>query len=670
MNLGNVFRLLGSTGLFFALSAAVAIADPPVWLLNTVKIATPKLSLDAPAVVLLDETLVTIQDDGSETIRHRYAVRILNQSGREFANGAVPFLEKENKVKSATAWLVRAGKEVRPVDKREWVDVSAADDGAVFSEERKLVVSYTDFALSADVFGYETIVDGKLVFPQLSIGWGSMLPVMEDRLTLQLPPGWTLQSMVNGPLAAMVQTATGPKSWTWQLLDRPYRPDEPAMSSSGRIDATLMVTLSPPAEAPRGMLPVFRSWADVTSWLMVLQDAQCDTSPALSDTAHQLTIGNTDAVAKMRALSRYVQSLRYVSFDKGIAKGFGYRPRKASEVYTKGWGDCKAKANLLRAMLRTIGIDSYMVQAHTRLGREIIEAWPSPYQFNHAILAIKVDDAVDFPAVVSTPKFGRLLFFDATNPDVLLGDLPSNLQSSKVHVVAPGSDALTILPLLPAETHHVWNRQVRLDLVANGGVTGECNYGGTGSAGAYYRAKSRLNSAKDFRTYVTERINTTVGGASIEELSTSDDPLTGDCRIKYRFSAPRFAQMMPGGLAVVRLDVLSRDSVPAFPAKERKLPIELELLLQRDEVTLKLPPGFVVDELPDRSEVKSPYGHYESSYVTADDTVVVHRTLKLEDCLVPVSEYAALRKFFGDVAKADRSSVVLRRVEATVVPTK
>jgi hypothetical protein len=217
--------------------------------------------------------------------------------------------------------------------------------------------------------------------------------------------------------------------------------------------------------------------------------------------------------------------------------------------------------------------------------------------------------------------------------------------------------------VLPAETHHVCNRQVRLELNASGGVKGECNYGGPGSLGAYYRTLIRSHSAKDFRTHITERINGTVSGASIEDLKTSDDPITGECRIKYRLSAPRFAQMMPGGLAVVRLDVLSRDNFTVFPAKERKLPIKLDLLLLHDEVTLKLPAGFVVDELPDRAEFTSSYGHYESAYTFADGVVVAHRTLKLEDRVVPVSEYATLRKFLGDVAKADHSSVVLRKGE-------
>ena len=292
MKLGPIFRFIISSGLLFSLGATTTFAAPPAWLLNVAKTDSVLLPHDAPAVVLLDETLVMIQNDGRETTRHRCAIRILNQSGRQFAEGEVGYLEKEDDVSSTDAWVVRAGKAVAPKEKPKWIDESAAAAGEIFSEYRRRVVSYSDFALNDDVFGYETIVEGNLNFPQLSNSWESVLPVMRESYALQLPHGWTMQAVVNGPLAPVLRTATGLQSWTWELIDRPYRPDEPDMSGSGRIDARLMITLSPPAELPRGMLPVFHSWADLDSWLVALQDPQCDTNPALTKTVNQLTAGS------------------------------------------------------------------------------------------------------------------------------------------------------------------------------------------------------------------------------------------------------------------------------------------------------------------------------------------------------------------------------------------
>jgi hypothetical protein len=252
----------------------------------------------------------------------------------------------------------------------------------------------------------------------------------------------------------------------------------------------------------------------------------------------------------------------------------------------------------------------------------------------------------------------------------LLGDIPIYLQGTKVHPSLPGSDALVTLPVLPLETSHLLDRKVELVLAPTGAVSGECVYGGPGSVGAIYRALLRGSSAKDFRTMITERIAGAVPGAALTDLTTEDDPVTGVCRVRARFTAQRFAQLMPGGLAVVRLDVLRRDTVPTFPEKDRTSPIAVAPRLVRDEVTLRLPADYVVDELPARVELASPYGRYSSACEVRDGAVVTHRVLQLEDRIVPVGEYAALRKFLSDVAKADRSSVVLRQAEPVASPAK
>ncbi len=383
-----------------------------------------------------------------------------------------------------------------------------------------------------------------------------------------------------------------------------------------------------------------------------------------------LTEGCSETVDRIRAISRYVQQLRYVGVYRGISIGLGYKPRKASEVHAKGWGDCKDKANLLRAMLKLAGVESYLVTAQNGGGRELVEQWPSPMQFNHAILAIRVDSTVVLPAVVTVPALGRLLFFDATDPDVLLGDIPIYLQGTKVHPSMPGSDALVTLPVLPAETSHLLDRKIDLELAPTGVVSGTCLYGGPGSVGAGYRGRLRTSSAKDFRAAITERIAGAVSGAVLTDLSTEDDPLSGVCRVKVQFTGRNFAQVMPGGLAVVRLDVLRRDTVPTFSEKDRTSPIRLEPRLVRDELVLRLPAGCVADEIPSPVELAGPYGRYASTCEVRDGVVVTHRVLQLEDKTVPVSEYAALRKFFTDVAKADRSSVVLRQAEPASLPAK
>jgi hypothetical protein len=311
-------------------------------------------------------------------------------------------------------------------------------------------------------------------------------------------------------------------------------------------------------------------------------------------------------------------------------------------------------------MLREVGINSFPVVALAGNEREVERDWPSPCQFNHQILAIQVDINVDLPTVVQTRRWGPLLFFDPTDPETFVGDLPWHLQGSNVLVLAPGSDELTRLPSLPVERRWLAERRVKLVLTANNAVSGECHLIGYAQNGAQMRHHVHKLTAKELHDWAADRINAAIRGASAQSVACDDDAVTGRFGVNFGFSAPNFAQMMPGGLAIVRLDVLDRGILPTFAEDARRTPVEIRPLIQDDEVTLALPSGFEVEELPTRTLLSGAYGSYESSYEAKEGTIVFRRILKLSPLMVPAADYSKLRQFLANAAKADREAIVLR----------
>jgi ABC-type transport system substrate-binding protein len=83
-------------------------------------------------------------------------------------------------------------------------------------------------------------------------------------------------------------------------------------------------------------------------------------------------------------------------------------------------------------------------------------------------------------------------------------------------------------------------------------------------------------------------------------------------------------------------------------------------LIQDDEVTLVLPSGFGVEELPTKTVLHAAYGSYENDYGVKDGTIVFHRILKLNPLVVPVADYPKFRQFLASASKADREAIVLR----------
>jgi hypothetical protein len=639
----------------------LGFAGPPEWLLEIASAPTPEVSSDSPAVVLLNETVLTVDTGARASTRHRHVIRILNPAGKSEARGGVWYVDKSDSVRGCEAWLIRAGKAVKLPRWHDWVDRADSESETIYSEYRARVVNYTDVALPGDVFGYEARVDGPMLYLQRKPELGSRFPLVVDRFELQIPAGWTLSTVVKGSVTPSVSVSADRRTTVWELRDRPYRPNETWVPLIDAAEADVMVTINPGPEQRAEPHRGFSTWGEAVDWVNRLNAGQCDADPALVDKVRTLVAGCPDDLSKMRALGSHVQALRYVEVSKDIGIGFGCRARKATDVLSRGWGDCKDKANLLRAMLREAGIRANLALAKPKTFGDVYPEWPSPGQFNHAIVAIEVDATIKLPAVVPVEGRGRLLFFDPTDPVTMLGDLPEGLQGSNVLVCAEGCEGLTALPLLPADPEYLVETKVELSLAADGSVSGRRSSGGAGQAGARKRDWLWITSKNDLNKRVTEGLSENLRGVAVTDVTSTDDRVSGRCFVTIEFSAPNYIQFLQGGLALARLDVLHRGSVPKFVDKERRMPLKIQPVAEHDEVTLGLPAGFTVDELPPKAVLAGPYGSYESSFEWAGRSVVRHRKFALIPQPVPPGAYAHFQEFLSDVAKADRTAVVLRK---------
>ena len=653
-------RILSCLSFLFCVLAGSVAAASTDWLEALARQPAPGESTLAPAWVLLDETTLEVDEQGYYTETHRVAIRLRINAGRSYAQGVVSYNGKSDKVQSVGAWLIRKGKIVQDKTGSDWADREAGSTGSIIDEMRKREIDLREFAVGEDVFGYETRIRGPLLVAQVGADFGYEIPVSDGIFRLILPAGFSVEAHTQGYRPLVASEVPGQRTWVWTLRDPVYTPDEPWLAPSAKSDARLFVRILPPPEAKKFAPRTFASWEELATWKLALNVNQCDASPELVAKARELTATSTDLLAKIRAVCGYVQKLRYVAINEGLRLGRGYQARKASRVFARGFGDCKDKANLLRAMLREVGVTAFMVSAYSGEGCEIMEACPTPFQFNHAILAVAVGDAVQLPTVVATEKQGRLLFFDPTDEHTLLGDLPAQLQGTKVLVTVEGGPLVT-LPVLPKAQGFALRRHVRLRLAEDGSISADGKVIALGQEGANLRcACEAANMPKDKEALATRQLSDGFRSAVVRETKTEDDLLTGQCTFSFGCDQKRYIQSLQGGRTVVKLDVLNRRNLPAFPEKVRYRPIELSPLELADEITLVLPDGQTVEELPATVKLQTPYGDYETTCITEQQTVVLRRRLSLNKIEVPVADYEKLKKFLADIARADRSSVLLK----------
>ncbi len=183
------------------------------------------------------------------------------------------------------------------------------------------------------------------------------LPVINSRYNLTLPEGWRAEGVTfNHP---KIEPRVNGTSYSWELSNLPPIPYEPMSPSLSHLVPRLAVSYFPPANSSALAIKTFSSWSEVAAWMSDLEDPQVIVDDALARKAYELTALAKTEFDKIRAIAQYAQNIQYISIQTGIGRGGGYRPHASNEVFAKSYGDCKDKANLMRAMLKVVGIVAY-----------------------------------------------------------------------------------------------------------------------------------------------------------------------------------------------------------------------------------------------------------------------------------------------------------------------
>jgi hypothetical protein len=546
--------------------------------------------------------------------------------------------------------------ESHKLPKERFLDIALGED-ALYEDVRARMVNAAKDCDPGSVFGYESSIEEKSVFKQLNYEFAGRMPVRSSRFSLTLPAGWTAKGVTLNH--APVEAAESGGTRTWELKDLPFYEGEPASPAFESVQPRLAISFFPGA-GNSVLGPSFAKWEEVSQWLSGLHDPQSMPDAAITEKVRALTAGANTAEEKIRVLAEYVQGIRYVSIQTGLGRGGGYKPHAASVVFAKSYGDCKDKANLLRAMLRVAGIESWPVSIFSGDPLYVRDEWPSPQQFNHCILAIRAPAGYEGDAAIDDPKLGRLLLFDPTDPYTPPGSLPLHEQNSLALIIAGSQGGLDRMPPARAAANGTV-RRIEATVGADGAVKGSLHEDLTGWTAAIQRAALREGGDQEYRKRIEARVTNGIRSGVVADLKTSDLPRESRFQVELQFASPYFAQIMQGRLMVLRPSVLQPVDPLPFVAPKRNHPAVISARSWSDTVRVQLPAGFDVDELPEAAKFESPYGSYEAVSKVDKGVLTFTRTLKLNASVVPAADYAKLRKFADQVSGADQAPLVLAK---------
>jgi hypothetical protein len=621
----------------------------------------PNYPKDTKAVILLDETTITVQSNGDIYTRHRGVARLFRPEARDDYGGIAVDFDKDSKVVSLKGWTIEPdGREVA-VGEKDIVEHGYLDD-VEYDDVRVKALQFPD-AYPGRVVGFEYVKRERPYVFENNWWFQDQVPVLKARLILQIPSGWEFTTNWFNHAEVAPQNPA-PNDYLWEVDDLPGIEIEPEMPPWKTIAGWVGLKFFP--KEPDLRAKSSGTWTDIGLWYDNLTKSRRVPSEAIQQKVAELTAGTTDILQKIRILTEFMQrNVRYFAVEIGIG---GYQPHPAAEIFAHQYGDCKDKATLLSAMLRAIGVESDYVLIDTNRGF-VYPDYPS-IAFNHAILAIRLPDGVSdagLYSIINDPKLGRLLIFDPTNQYVPLGYIPSYLQDSYALVVAPDGGHLVKLPLSPPSTNRLL-RVAKLTLTPSGNLSGEVQELLWGDPAAEDRQiflqTQPSQREKVFENFLNGFLDSfQLTAASLGNLKNFDQTLTLD----YKFFAPDYAKAA-GNLLIVPPRVVGDKYTGALDlftidGKPRQYAIEFdEATLQTDQFDITLPAGYVADGLPKPVNASCDYATYRSNTTLANGVLRYQRTFEIKDVIVPKDKLPEIRAFLQQIAADQTAAAVLKKV--------
>jgi hypothetical protein len=609
---------------------------------------------ETSAVVLLDDTTLTVGADGKAVEHRRHVVKILRPNGREQGDVYIPY-DKDTKILSLHVWSIAPDGKQYAVKDNEMMDIGYPGQGNFFEDIKARAVR----APGRDpggVIAYEYDQRKEPYLHEETWMFQDDVPIVSQSFTLELPAGYTYGTVwAHHPEVKVVDLEH--QRYRWEMngqpaidLDRiPMRPS--FLSLAGRMTVHY---------APAGIaMESLNTWRGEGEWYEPLMHDRVMATPDIAAKAAALTAGKTDFYDKTEVIGEYVQQrVRYFVIERGIG---GQQPHPAADIFRNGYGDCKDKATLLSAMLSSVGVHSTLMAVDSRRG--VIDPDAPSIVGNHMIAAIEIPkgyESAKLHSVITAKTGKRYLIFDPTWDKTAFGQLEYNLQGG-YGVLFEGKDTESVrLPVMSPELNSV-KRSGTFQLATDGTLKGSLTEKRFGDLSEDIRSLYTQGDAKQQRTYLDQSLShdfTTVDveGVKVENAASLNKELT----TSYDLTAGRYSRSM-GPLLMVRPRVLGSEGL-AIDRKVRLVPIDLRgTRLIHDDFTIELPDGFTVDELPEPVKMDLGFASYESSSQITGKTLHYSRTYTVKQVSLPADKYGDLQKLALAIENDEQNHAVLKK---------
>jgi transglutaminase-like putative cysteine protease/predicted Zn-dependent protease len=453
-------------------------------------------------VVLFSEVRYSYDGDGRATRVGRMVYRVLNAAAdsewSEINEHWSPWHQERPQLR---ARVITPDGAVHALDPATETEAAVAQEPELFEDRRILRAPLPAVSPGAIVEQEATLrektpfFDRGTVELQLLRLW---VPVRHARLVVEAPAGLPLRHVVRGLAESGLQEETidGRRRLTFEYRDlSPYAEIEPGLPPDVRWLSYVGFSTA-------------ASWNEVARrYSEIVEDAigGAISGPELEKF---LRAAGAPAASQRETIDRLLARLGAEVRYTGVELGEGtIIPRRPAETLRRKFGDCKDKAVLLAALLRTLDIPARV--ALLRAGenyQDVEESLPGMGAFNHAIVVVP-----------GTPD----LWIDPTDRYARAGELPAGDQGRLALIASPATVDLVRIPeATTADNREVETREFFLADLGPARVIETTELWGV--AERELRASYDTQDAKELREFLTSYVQSVYLSDKLGKLDHSD----------------------------------------------------------------------------------------------------------------------------------------------------
>ncbi len=589
---------------------------------------------------ILHKVIDLVNPDGTNSRAYHFLVKVLSDQGAgNYASDRLYYYPGEQRIAIRTARVIRAdGSKENAVIKPEAVFMRGERRGAYrdisFPEPAVGDVIELEYRLDDLRQGFFGSYFGNLHLFQLD------LPVHLSKYVLIVPAKQKIyihQVRLKSKPQVLKDESGQTVRYTWVVKSLKKKSSEFAMP--GLEESSPAVHVS-----------TFGDWTAFGKWYWGLIRKQHMAGQGISRKVAELTAGCGDELSRIQAIYNFVVSkIRYEAWEFGV---HGFKPYRAEQVLTRGFGDCKDKATLICSMLARIGIKAYPVLIRSqRLRQKQDFSLPLISHFNHCIVYL--------PPVKNRAE----MWLDGTAVNHGIKDLPASNCGARVAVITPQAALLREVPLARSSDNTTTDLYT-LKLSAKGSGSGLVRLTASGNRSAvirngFARREGRVRLLN--RLHGRSVAKVTVSGLKFSKLDDLNVPVSAAYSIAIPEMVGKRGESLELKLPINPLRGPLGQYFPLHfsayaPSNTRQQPLLLPEAWQHSaKWDLTLPAGWAVFELPADVNITTKFGLLKIRRRFSAGRLTVEKELSLALTRIEPVDYPDFRKFCLEV---DRSEAI------------